>query len=401
MASKAMPPVSLDHPVYLDHAASTPMRAEAVAAMLPFLTDRFANSTGAHAAARVTKEALEEAREVVARELGAAPGEVVFTGSGTEADNLGVVGAARAARDAGRGDGVVTCRFEHKAVLASADRLEREGFAVRRVPATPDGLVDLDALAGALDDDTAVVSIMLVNNEIGTIQPLDAVAALVRERAPAAALHTDAVQAVPWLDVAAAAAGASLVSVSAHKFGGPKGMGALVVRDGVTVEPIVEGGGQERARRAGTADVPSAVAMATALELTARDRTADVARVGALCDRLRAGLLAAVDDVVDTAHGAAKVAGSCHLRFRGVDAELLVVALDRAGVCASAGSSCSSGATQSSHVLSAMGLAPDEQRGAVRFSLGAASDDTDVARALAVIPDVVASLRERAGIAGP
>ena len=314
MAHKAEPPVSLDHPVYLDHAASTPMRAEAVAAMLPFLTDRFANSTGAHAAARVAKDALEEARETVARELGAAPGEVVFTGSGTEADNLGVVGAARAARDAGGGAGVVTCRFEHKAVLASADRLEREGFAVRRVPATRDGVVDLDALADALADDTAVVSIMLVNNEIGTIQPLDAVAALVRERAPAAVLHTDAVQAVPWLDVAVAAAGASLVSISAHKFGGPKGMGALVVRDGVTVQPIVEGGGQERGRRAGTADVPGAVAMATALALTARDRTVEVARVGALRDRLRDGLFAAVDDVVDTARGAAKVAGSCHRR---------------------------------------------------------------------------------------
>jgi cysteine desulfurase len=400
MAHKAEPPVSLDPPVYLDHAASTPMRVEAVAAMLPFLTDRFANSTGAHAAARVAKDALEEARETVARELGAAPGEVVFTGSGTEADNLGVVGAARAARHMGGRAGVVTCRFEHKAVLASADRLEREGFAVRRVPATRDGVVDLEALADALADDTAVVSIMLVNNEIGTIQPLDAVAALVRERAPAAVLHTDAVQAVPWLDVSVAAAGASLLSISAHKFGGPKGMGALVVRDGVTIQPIVEGGGQERGRRAGTADVPSAVAMATALALTARDRTVEVARVGALRDRLRDGLFATVDDVVDTARGAAKVAGSCHLAFRGVDAELLVVALDRAGVCASAGSSCSSGATQSSHVLDAMGLPPDEQRGSVRFSLGATSDDTDVERALAVIPGVVASLRERAEVTG-
>jgi cysteine desulfurase len=388
-------------PVYLDHAASTPMRAEAVAAMLPFLTEWFANSTGAHAAARVAKDALEEARETVARALGAAPGEVVFTGSGTEADNLGIVGVARAAREAGRSAGVVTCRFEHKAVLASADRLEREGFSVRRVPATRDGLVDLDALADALDGDTAVVSIMLVNNEVGTIQPLDDVAALVRERAPAASLHTDAVQAVPWLDVATAAADASLVSISGHKFGGPKGMGALVVRDGVPLQPIIEGGGQERGRRAGTANVPGAVAMATALRLTTERRAADVVRVGALRDRLRDGLIAAVDDVVETASSTAKVAGSCHIGFRGVDAELLVVALDRAGVCASAGSSCSSGATQASHVLDAMGVPPDEQRGSVRFSLGAASDDTDVARALAVIPEVVATLRERAGIAAP
>ncbi len=379
--------------VYLDHAATTPMRPSAVAAMRPFLTEQFANPSGAHAPARAARAALEEAREVLAACLGAAPGEVVLTGSGTEADNLAVEGVVRAARAEGRDDGVVTCAFEHKAVLAAADRLEAEGSTVRRVPATLAGTVDLDALAAALDPSVAVVSVMLVNNEVGTIQPLAEVAALVSERAPRAVLHTDAVQAAPWLDVATAAADASLVSVSAHKLGGPKGSGVLVVRDGVALQPVLEGGGQERGRRAGTVDVAGAVATAAALRETVEERDATVARVAGLRDRLLEGLRDRVDDVVETGDPARKVAGSCHVAFRGVDAELLVIALDRAGVYASAGSSCSSGATQTSHVLAAMGVDPELARGAIRLSLGHTSTDDDVATALDVIPDVVASLR--------
>jgi cysteine desulfurase len=380
--------------VYFDHAASTPMRSEAVAAMTPYFRQQFANSTGAHQPARAAKAALEEARETVAHALGALPGEVVFTGSGTEADNLAVEGAARAARAAGRGVGVVTCAFEHKAVLAAVDRLECEGFAVTRVGATRAGLIDLDALAEAVDPATSVVSVMLVNNEVGTVQPLAEVAAVVRDRAPGAVLHTDAVQAVPWIDVATAAADASLVSISAHKFGGPKGTGALVVRGGAPLQPLVEGGGQERGMRAGTVDVGGAVATACAIERTTATRADEVERVAALRDRLFDGLRATVDDVAETGD-AARVAGGCHVAFGGVDAELLVVALDRAGVYVSAGSSCSSGATHGSHVLAAMGIDPEVARGAVRFSLGHASTARDVERALDVIPDVVATLRKR------
>jgi cysteine desulfurase len=371
------------------------MHPEAVAAMAPFLTEHFANPSGAHRPARQAKAALEEARESVAEALGATPGEVVFTGGGTESDNLGVEGAARAARRAGLGEGVVTCRFEHKAVLASADRLEQEGFAVRRVGATGAGLVDLDELAEALDERTVVVSVMLVNNEIGTIQPLDAVAELVQARAPRARLHTDAVQAVPWIDVADAGSVASLVSISAHKVGGPKGTGVLVVRDGVPLQPLIEGGGQERGRRAGTVDVAGAVATACALELTTARRAAEVARIGRLRDRLLDGLRARVAGVVETGDGSHKVAGTCHVAIPGVDAELLVIALDRAGISVSAGSSCSSGATQVSHVLDAMGFDAELARGAIRCSLGHTSTDADVDRALDVMPDVVASLRDR------
>ena len=281
---------------YLDHAASTPMRPEAVAAMAPFLTERFANPSGAHTLAQRSKAALEEARERCAALVGAAAGELVFTGGGTEADNLAVIGAARAARDAGRGDVVVTTTFEHKAVLAAATALEQEGFSVRRVAVDRRGIVDLDALAAALDDRTAVVSVMLVNNEVGTIQPLAEVATIVRERAPQAVLHTDAVQAVPWLDVTGAAAPADLVSVSAHKFGGPKGTGVLVVRDGVALRPLLVGGGQERGLRAGTVDVAGAVAMTAAFQATHESRDADVARVLRLM-KSEAALLIALCDI--------------------------------------------------------------------------------------------------------
>jgi cysteine desulfurase len=384
---------------YLDHAASTPLRPEAAAAMAPFLAGCFANPSGGHAPAREAKAAVEDARETVADLLGADPGDVVLTAGGTESDNLGVIGAARAARAAragGSGAHVVACAFEHKAVLTAVDRLERDGFAVSRVPATPGGLVDLDALAAAVGPTTAVVSVMLVNNEVGTIQPLDEVARVVRERAPDAVLHTDAVQAVPWIDVARATAPAHLVSISAHKFGGPKGTGALVVREGVDLEPLLLGGGQERGRRSGTVNVAGAVAMAAALRATVETRDADVARVGALRDRLLDGLGDVIDGLVVNGDRSRTVAGSCHVAIPGVESELLLVALDRLGVYAAAGSSCSSGAIEPSHVLLAMGVPVDRARSSVRLSLGYASTDADIDRALEAIPDAVAMLRRAA-----
>jgi cysteine desulfurase len=381
---------------YLDHAASTPMRAEAIEAMTPFLAACFANPSGGHRAAREAKTALEEAREAVAGAIGAAPGEVVFTAGGTEADNLAVEGGARAAAAAGRRGPIVVGAFEHKAVLAAAARLEQEGFDVRRVRATRAGTIDLDALADAIDASTSVVSVMLVNNEVGTIQPFADVERIVRERAPGALLHTDAVQAVPWLDVASATRGADLVSISAHKFGGPKGSGALVVRGDVQLQPLLEGGGQERGRRAGTVNVAGAAATAAAIAATTRDRARDVERVTRMRDRLLAGLMRTVDGLFVNGDPARKVAGSCHVGVPGVEAEVLLVGLDRAGVCAAAGSSCSSGATELSHVLLAMGLSDAEARCSIRLSLGFASTDADVDRALDAVPMAVAQLRRAA-----
>ncbi|MCU1460813.1 MAG: putative cysteine desulfurase [Acidimicrobiales bacterium] len=370
-------------PAYLDNAATTPMRPEAVEAMLPFLTERFGNPSGSHATARDAKKAIEEAREVVAAGLGARPHEVVFTGSGTEADNLAVLGAHTAA-----GGRVVCSAVEHHAVLHAT-----QAVGGVTAPVGGDGVVDLDRLAALLGPDVTVVSVMLANNEVGTIQPLASVAALVREQSPRALLHTDAVQAFPWVDVAELAAGADLVAISGHKFGGPKGVGALVVREGATVRPVIHGGGQERDLRSGTHNVAGIAALAAAVQATVDGRAADVARVGALRDRLADGLLAAVPDTVETGDRSRKIAGNCHVSFGGVESEALLVLLDGAGIAASAGSACTSGAMEASHVLVAMGVPADRALGSLRLSLGPTTTAADVDLALAAVPAAVARLR--------
>lgn len=379
--------------IYLDNAATTPMRPAAREAVEAAMRDDFGNASGVHAVARRARTALEEARETVAAGLGCRPSEVVFTSGGTESDNLGVKGAARAARADGRGDGVVTTTIEHKAVLASCDRLASEGFRVTRVGADGGGVVDLESLASALDEKTAVVSVMLVNNEVGTIQPLDAVADLVAERSPRAVLHTDAVQAVPWVDVEAAAARAHLVAVSAHKFGGPKGVGALVVREGTRLVPELEGGGHENGLRSGTYNVAGAVGMAAALEETVTDRLADVERIGSLRDRLAAGLLDAVRGSWSNGDPLRRIAGNCHIGFPGMEVEMLLLAFDQAGLCAAAGSACQSGSIDPSYVLLEMGLERRDALASVRFSLGWATTEADIDAALTVIPDCVGRLR--------
>jgi cysteine desulfurase len=378
---------------YLDHAATTPMRPEAVDAMLPFLSGTFGNPSGQHAAARAAKTAIEEAREVVAAVLGARPGEIIFTGGGTEADNLAVKGAAHSARRRGRGDGVVTTAVEHHAVLHSVERLEHEGFRVAVVPVDAGGVVDLDALAGALDEHTTVVSVMLANNEVGTIEPLAEVAAVVAERAPRAVLHTDAVQAAAWMDLATEAAPAALVAVSAHKFGGPKGVGALVVRRGTHLQPVMDGGGQERDLRSGTHNVAGIVGMATALAVAAERRAEEVPRVAALRDRLAGGLTAALPGTVVNGAAGRKLINNCHVTFPGVESEALLLLLDREGLCAAAGSSCASGAMDPSHVLAAMGIPRDRARASLRLTLGWTTTEADVDEALTVIPAAVERLR--------
>jgi cysteine desulfurase len=382
-----------DH-VYLDHAASTPMRPEAIAAMAPFLADHPGNPSGGHGAARATKTALEEARETVAAVCGCRPHEVVFTGGGSEGDNLAIKGAAWAARASDPTlSGIVTSGIEHKAVLGACDRMEREGFRVVRVPANGDGVVDVDALAGALDERTAVVSVMLVNNETGVRQPIDEIARLVRDRAPRAVVHTDAVQAPQWLDFATATADVSLVATSGHKFGGPKGVGALIVRDGTELVPLVEGGGHERGLRAGTQNVPGIVAFATALLVTHGRRADETARIAGLRDELEAGLAAQVPGFSVNGASAPRVAGVVHCTFEGVEAETLLLALDQQGVMAASGSACSSGAVDPSHVLLAMGMPRERALSSVRFSLGYASTRADIDAALAIVPEVVAKLR--------
>ena len=374
--------------IYLDHAASTPMRPEAIEAMQPYLAEMYGNPSGSHRASARTKSAVESARESVAVILGARPDEIVFTGGGSEGDNLAVKGAAWAARARGL-DGVVTSAIEHKAVLGAAYRLANEGFRVVEVRAGGDGVVDLADLRAALDERTAAVSVMLVNNETGVVQPLAEIAAIARERSPSAVVHTDAVQAPQWLDVASAAADAELVAVSGHKFGGPKGVGALVVRKGTTIVPLVEGGGHEWSLRAGTQNVPGIVALAVALETTAETREVEVARIATLRDALASGLRSRLPSMVINGDPDRRVAGILHVAFSGIEAEVLLTALDQAGVCAASGSACSSGAIDPSHVLMGMGLERTRALASVRFSLGWASTESDVERAIPIIADCV------------
>jgi cysteine desulfurase len=372
---------------YLDHAASTPMRPAAIEAMLPFLTQCYGNATGSHAMARAARAGIDEARDEIAGLLGVAPGGVIFTSTGTEADNLAIFGLADAARKSGRSTAVCGAA-EHHAVLHSVERLGGTLVAV-----DPTGRIDLDRLADALDDKVAVVSVMAVNNEVGTIENMVGVADVVRQRAPSAALHCDAVQAMSWIDVAAVAACCDAVSISGHKIGGPKGVGALVLTGDRAITAQVLGGGQERERRSGTHDTPSIVALAVAVGETVRERPAMTARVTALRDRLVDTLCAEVGGVHETVGRADKVAGNAHVSIDGIESEALLFLADRAGVCASAGSSCSSGAVSMSHVLAAMGVSADRARGAVRFTLGHCSTDADVDRALEVVIDAVGRLR--------
>jgi cysteine desulfurase len=382
---------------YLDHAATTPMAPEAVEAMLPYLVGTFANPSGSHLESRQARRAVDDAREQLAALLGCDLGEIVFTSGGTEADNLAITGGweATAIPADGHPRPLVCSAMEHHAILNACEALARRtGAELRMVPPGKDGLIDLEALSEACTVDVGLVSVMAVNNEIGTVQPIQAVAEVVRDRSPAAVVHTDAVQAVPWLAAPPLTAATDLLALSAHKFGGPKGTGALVVRGGIDLPPTAHGGGQERGRRSGTHNVAGIVAMAAALTVMDAERSATWSRVVQLRDRLGDGLLATVAGAVETGDRAHKVAGSLHLRIAGVESEALVVLLDEAGVAASAGAACSSGAVEDSHVLLSMGLGHEEAGSGIRLSLGATTTGAEIDHALAVFPGAVAQLRD-------
>ena len=370
---------------YLDHAATTPMWPQAIEAMLPFLDNSYANPSGSHRFAREARRVLDESRDTMAELLGCAPGEVVFTSGGTEADNTAIFGAL-AVRDGG----VAVCpAAEHHAVL---ECVHLSGGVVVPTPAT--GAVDLaalDAALAALDGRPTVVSVMAVNNEVGTVNDLAAVAAVAR--AHGSVLHTDAVQAACWLDLRSLTREVDFLSLSAHKFGGPKGVGVLFARQGVPYRPLLVGGGQERERRSGTHNVAGIVAMTEALRLTDRDRSGEVQRLAELRDTLVDGLVAAVPGVHETVARAHKVAGSAHVCIEGIENEALLFLLDEAGVCASAASACAAGAMEPSHVLAAMGVPRDLAAGALRLTLGRTTTAADVERALCVLTDVVPRLR--------
>ncbi len=368
---------------YLDHAATTPMRQRAIDAMMPFFAERYANPSGSHRFARDARLAVDEARDRVADAVGLQAGEVVFTGCGTEADNTAIRGAVQT-----RGGVAVCSAAEHHAVLAS---VERDGGRVVSVDSA--ACIDLDQLAESLDESTTVVSVMAVNNEVGSISDLRGVSELVRERAPRALLHTDAVQAACWIDLRDVTPLVDMMSLSAHKFGGPKGVGVLTIRHGVNVAPTILGGGQERDRRSGTHNVAGIVALAEALAETDDERNDENVRLAALRDRLVDDIVGGLDHIVETVPRDRKVAGAAHLCVGGIESEALLYLLDEADVCASAASACASGAMEPSHVLAAMGVDRSMAQGALRLSLGHTTTDADVDRAVDVITDAVRRLR--------
>jgi cysteine desulfurase len=378
----------VDGVAYLDHAATTPMRHEAVEAMRPYMDVLYANPSGSHRFARAARRAIDEARDDVAAVLGCAPGEVVFTSGGTEGDNTAVLGAVR------RSGGTAVCSAaEHHAVLHCVEHAKG-----RIVGVDAAGEIDADALRDVLREvartgHASVVSVMAVNNEVGTITDMARVSRVVREEAPGAVLHTDAVQAACWLDLRAISPLVDVMSLSAHKFGGPKGVGITMIRSGAPVEPLILGGGQERDRRSGTHNVGGIVAAAAALRATDAERATEVARVGALTERLVAAATGGAEGVRATVPRERRVPSIAHLCARGLESEALLYLLDEAGVCASAASACASGAMEPSHVLAAMGVGREWAAGSLRFSLGHTTTADDVDRATGALVGAVRRLR--------
>jgi len=378
----------MPEPVYLDHAATTPLRPEVREAMLGVLADRWGNPSSIHRWGRDARAVLDDARARFAAVIGATPAEVVFTRGGTEADNLAVGGRARA-----DGSRAVACSaIEHKAVLASAGALAEEGWTVRILPVDGEARVDLDALSDvARTDRPALLSVMWANNEVGALQPVEAIAAICAEAG--VAFHTDAVQALGKIPVRVDRVPVDLAAFSAHKLGGPRGTGALFVRRGTRLDPLLHGGGQERGLRSGTEDVAGAVGLALAAELAETERETGMARLVALRDWLEAGLRERVPGLRVNAAGAPRVPHISNVSVPGADAEMLLMALDREGIAVSSGSACSSGAVDPSHVLVAMGLPAGLAGPSVRFSLGRETTEAEIGRVLEAFPSVVDRVR--------
>jgi len=378
--------------IYFDHNSTTPLRQEVWEAMHPFLTAAFGNPSSLHAEGRQAREAVEEARGHVAWLLGATPEEIVFTSGGTEADNLAILGVGNARRH--MGDHIITSQIEHPAVLGTCRFLESQGFRVTRLRVSPSGVLDPDDFAKALSDETILVTLMHANNEIGTVQPIHECAALARSRG--ILVHSDAVQSVGKIPTQVEALGVDLLSLSGHKIYGPKGIGVLYVRQGITLEPLLTGGPQELGRRGGIEHVAAIVGLGTAAKLAMLDMPDEMPQLAALRDLLEQRVLAAIPDVSVNGAGAPRVPTTTNLSFHGVDGQSLVVALDLKGVATSTGSACSSGSLEPSHVLVAMGLSPERLRGAIRFSLGRLNTLEELDTLVHILPPAVARLRQHA-----
>jgi cysteine desulfurase len=382
--------------VYLDHAATTPVDPEVALLMAQVLREVPGNPSSIYAEGRRARALVDRAREEVAQAIGADPAEIVFTSGGTEADNLALRGVLKARE--GEADGIVTTAIEHHAVLDTAHDLEAHGQArVSVIGVDRDGRVTPAAVGAAIDDRTAIVSVMHGNNEIGTLQPIAAIGAICRERG--VTFHSDAVQTVGALEIDVRSLAVDLLSVNAHKFYGPKGVGALYVRTGTRIATVQTGGGQEKGRRTGTENVAGVVGLGAALRIAAARRVTESARQAALRDTLIAGIRARIPEATLTGHPTDRLPNNASFCFRGTQGEALVVSLDLEGFSVSSGSACTSGNTDPSHVLLALGLERDLAQGSLRLTLGRSTSDADVDALLAVLPPIVARLRAASGIA--
>lgn len=376
--------------VYMDHAATTAVDPRVVEAMLPYFTEKYGNASSVHAAGREARVAMENARRTVADILGADPEEIIFTSCGTESDNLAIRGVAFANRK--KGNHIITSSIEHHAVGHTCEQLEKEfGFEVTYLPVDQYGRVDPDDVGRAITDKTILITIMYANNEVGTIQPIAEIGKIAR--AKGIPFHTDAVQAGGTLDLNVDRLNVDLLSLSAHKFYGPKGVGVLYQRRLTPMLPMQTGGGHERGRRAGTENIPYIVGLATALKLAHEHREQNNQRIAALRDRLIKGVLNTIPDVYLTGHPTDRLPNNASFVFRGVEGESILLHLDMMGVAASSGSACTSGSTEPSHVLTALGLPAEICHGSLRLTLGNDNTEEDIQYVLSILPGIVSNLR--------
>ena len=379
-----------DRFVYADNAATTAVAPEVITAMTPYLTEHWGNPSSMYSKGREARRGLDDARERVANTLGAMPNEIYFTSGGTEADNWALKGGARFMRKKYGRSHVITTEIEHPAVLRSCDALEREGFRVTRVAVRENGVIDMDKLAAAIDDDTAIVAVMYANNEIGTIQPIEDIANLAHEKG--ALMFTDAVQAVGSIPVNVKSLGVDMLALSGHKFGAPKGIGALFIRRGLKIEKYIDGGGQERMMRSGTENLAGIVALATALEL-AVSRLPDMDRIRAMRDRLADYIMTNIPHTIYNGDRENRLPGNLNISFEYIEGESLLLLLDMAGICISTGSACSSNSLEPSHVLLAIGLPAEKAHGSMRVSLSHGNTDEDIDYIIEKLPGIVSRLR--------
>ncbi len=382
------------NPIYLDNAATTPVSEAVLQAMLPWFREHYGNASSIYATGRDARKAVDQARRQAAEAIGAKPNEIYFTAGGSESDNWAIKGAAFAQRK--KGNHIITTQIEHHAVLHTCQWLEKQGFEVTYLPVDEYGLVSAQQVEAAITDQTILISIMAANNEIGTLEPVKEIAQVAK--AHKVLFHTDAVQAMGAIPMDVSDWGVDLLSLSAHKFHGPKGVGLLYIRSGLRIDNLMHGGAQERARRAGTENLAAIVGMGEAIEIAARNQPENAKRLSAMRDRLIEGILSAIPDVRLNGHPTLRLPGNANVSIRYIEGEAMLLRLDFAGIAASSGSACTSGSLDPSHVLLAIGLPHEIAHGSLRFSLSDESTDADVDAVLKVLPGIVQTLRDMSPI---